>query len=154
MRKILLLVLLAAGVAAFFVYHHPPMRLMPPPLLFQAGGERALRHRPRDREDSRIEVFYATSRLPVGPRDNRILTVAPDWRLHLGTGDAADRRRGHDPRPDPRMDRPGRAADRPFIHLERMAEAGDPPAATTIRPSRAGSPQIDAALAASRSRTS
>ena len=84
MRKILLLlVLLAAGVSAWFIWHHPPMRLMPPPLLFQAGGDQLFDLAP-EMAGAEIELFYATSRLPVGPRDNRAYSVAPDWRLHVG----------------------------------------------------------------------
>ena len=97
-------------------------------------------------DDSRIELFYATNRLPVGPRDHRIYTVAPDRRLHLGQAHAADRRRGHDARPAPRLDaRRRRRASRPFIHLERD---GARPASLvrrrgrrTRRPPRPGSPR-------------
>ena len=79
----LVIVLLAAAVTAFFVFYHPPMRLMPPPLLFQDPDTRVelLGEAP---DDSRISLFYATNRLPVGPRDYRVYTVAPDRSLHLG----------------------------------------------------------------------
>ena len=60
------------------------MRLMPPSLLFQDTGPDIVERSAALCDGSRIEVFYATSRLPVGPRDNRVYTVAPDYRLHLG----------------------------------------------------------------------
>ncbi len=124
LRRILLLFALAVvGVTAFFVFHHPPMRLMPPPLLFQDGGERVFELAPALAEGSEIELFYATSRLPVGPRENRAYTVAPDRRLHLGTatlrigeeGSTLDQLREWTTRAN--------TGDRPFLHLVRMNEA-------------------------------
>jgi len=116
-----LVALAVLGVTAFFVFHHPPMRLMPPPLIFRDLGPDGLAAAPALTDGVRIEVFYATNRLPVGPRDDRIYTVAPDARLHLGratlrigdegstlyqllawTTDDSD--------------------ERPYIHLERMNE--------------------------------
>ena len=61
----------------FCVFSHPPMRLMPPPLLFQDTGPEIAQQAVALGDGSRIEVFCATSRLPVGPRDSRIQTVAP-----------------------------------------------------------------------------
>jgi hypothetical protein len=85
LRKLAVLLLVAVvGVTAFFVFHHPPMRLMPPSLMFQEGGDRVFDLAPALAEGSELEIFYATSRLPVGPPDNRVYTVAPDWRLHVG----------------------------------------------------------------------
>jgi hypothetical protein len=56
----------------FFVFSHPPMRLMPPPLLFQDTGPEIVQQAVALGDGSRIEVFCATSHLPVGPRDSRI----------------------------------------------------------------------------------
>jgi esterase/lipase superfamily enzyme len=139
---------MAAAVVAFFVWHHPPMRLMPAPLLFQDDGTGLTRVADALAADSRIDVFYATSRLPVGPRDSRVYTVAPDRRLNLGT--ATLRIGGEDTTLDQIREWSTRAeGDRPFIRLERMAEAasvadGDTAAAA---PWLAG---IEAALQASR----
>ncbi len=146
-RIALLLVIAVAGVTAFFVLHHPPMRLMPPPLMFQDGGDRVFELAPDLAAGSEVELFYATSRLPVGPRDNRAYTVAPDRRLHLGT---ATLRIGEE---DSTLDQlrawtTGDTGNRPFIHLVRMDETAtatdpaDPDAATT-----AWLAGIDAALA-------
>ncbi len=116
------LALLILGVTAFFVLHHPPMRLMPPPLLFRDLDAKGLAAAPTLADGARIEVFYASNRLPVGPRDDRIYTVAPDTRLHLG-------------RATLRIGEEGSTLDqivawttsdtdeRPYIHLERMEEA-------------------------------
>jgi esterase/lipase superfamily enzyme len=154
LRKIaVLLVLAAVGATAFFVFHHPPMRLMPPPLLFQEGGERVFDLAPELAAGSEIELFYASSRLPVGPRDHRIYSVAPDWRLHMGKatlrigeeGSTLDQLREWTTRAD--------ASDRPFIHLVGMREY-----ATLDTVQAPGSEtdawlaEIDAALAASRIR--
>ncbi len=146
----LLVILLAGGITAFYVFYHPPMRLMPPPLLFQTQGKRILEAVPALAEDSRIDLFYATNRLPVGTRDARVYTVAPDRRLHFGTarlriGEEGMLGRLHEwtTRAD--------TGDRPLIRLEGMAEAAtlaqgaDPDAQT-----RAWFAEVDAALAASR----
>ena len=131
MRKLLLLlVLAAAGVTAFFVYHHPPMRLMPPPLLFQAGGERVfdiapamagqrdralLRHQPPPRRPARQPHLLRRPRLAPPPRHRP----------------PPHRRRGDDPRPDPRMDHPHRRL-RPPLHPPRAHGRGRHP----LRPRR------------------
>jgi len=154
MRRIfLVLLLLGAGVTAFFVFHHPPMRLMPPPLLFQEGGDPVVDIVPALVEDTRLELLYATNRLPVGPKEDRIYTVAPDRRLHFGRatmriggeGSTLDELREWTTGVD--------AGDRPFIHLERMREQA------TLSPGEAPGPEaaawfaeLDAALAASRHR--
>lgn len=115
-------VILAGAVTAFFVYYHPPMRLMPAPLVFQEAGLTLTDLEPALSEGSRIGVFYAASRLPVGPREARIYTVAPDSRLHLGH---ADLRIGEDGTTLTQIyewtTRGGRD-DRPYVHLERMRE--------------------------------
>ncbi|HRO11039.1 alpha/beta hydrolase [Amaricoccus sp.] len=153
MRKILILLVLAAvGIVTFFVYHHPPMRLMPPPLLFQAGGERVFDIAPAT-EGSEIELFYATSRLPVGARENRIYSVAPDWRLHVGT---AELRIGEEETTLEQIREwttRNTGSDRPFVRLERMNEAATLSDPAEIGPeAQAWLAEIDAALAASRSR--
>lgn len=149
-RLALLLILLAGGVTAFYVFHHPPMRLMPPPLLFQTEGQRILDAAPALVEDSRIELFYATNRLPVGTRGDRIYTVAPDRRLHFGTAtleigeqNTLDQLREWTTRAD--------TGDRPFIRLARMDEAATLPQGEEPGPEAlAWFAEVDAALAASR----
>jgi esterase/lipase superfamily enzyme len=144
--------LLVAGVTAFFVFHHPPMRLMPAPLLFQDDGSGLTGVGAALAVDSRIEVFYATSRLPAGPREARIYTVAPDRRLHLGlatlrigeAGSTLDQLREWST---------GANGERPFIRLERMREDASLPADGMPAPEAAvWLAAIDAELAASRSR--
>lgn len=122
-RVMALVAVLAVAVTAFFVFYHPPMRLMPPPLLFQGQRDAVTGRIEELAEGSRLEVFYASSRLPVGPRDHRIYTVAPDTRLHLGT---ADLRIGGDEvtLADLVEWTAGYAGgERPFVHLDRMREA-------------------------------
>ena len=132
-RLLLLLFLAAAGAIAFFVLHHPPMRLMPVPLVFQEGGAAIVGAAPEFADNSRIALFYATNRLPVGPQNDRLYTVAPDRRLHLGT---ATLRIGDETSTLDQLREwtfSGSTSDRPFLHLENMAEAaavpqGEPPA--------------------------
>lgn len=121
-RTIALILVVIAGVTAFFVFHHPPMRLMPPPLLFH--GEEA---QVSERADelgigNRLDLHYATTRLPIGPRHNRTYTVAPGYQLHFGQ---ATLRIGDD---SSTLDQlvewtTGTGnSERPFVHLETMAE--------------------------------
>lgn len=142
------LIAVASATIAVALYH-PPMRLMPPPLLFQKGGERVVGVAPEMFEGNRIDVFYATNRLPVGPREARVYTVAPDRRLHVGT---AHMRVGSEGTTfDDLVDWTTRTGDeRPFIHLEAMDEAA------TLSPDEDASEAadwfaaIDASLAATR----
>ncbi len=147
LRILAVVVVIAAAVITFFVWHHPPMRLMPAPLLFQDDGTGLSGVADALATDARIEVFYATNRLPVGSRDGRVYTVAPDRRLHVGT--ATLRIGGEDSTLDQLREwSTGATGDRPFIHLERMAEAG------TVGDAGADGwlAGIEAALAASRSK--
>ncbi|MCX7889467.1 MAG: alpha/beta hydrolase [Rhodobacteraceae bacterium] len=154
MKKIAVLPLpLAAGVPAFFVWYPPPMRLMPAPLVLQ-GIDRESQGFGEDlASGAGLEVFYATSRQPYGPPDDRTYTVLPDDSLHLGT---AELRIGDD---STTLDQivewsTGAGSDeRPFVHLTSLRE-------TASIPFEGGDPAagadwfaaIDAALAASRSR--
>ncbi len=153
-KKLLALVLIGAvGITLYFVLHHPPMRLMPPPLAIQMGGERVFDVAPDLVDGSTIDIFYGTSRFPVGPAENRVYTVAPDRQLRLGTatlrigeeGSTLDQIREWTTRAD--------TGDRPFLHLQAMREAA------TLPPGEAPGPEalgwfaaVDAALAQSRSR--
>ena len=140
---------LAVGITAFFVYYHPPMRLMPAPLIFQNAGAGLTDRAPDLIEGSEIQIFYATNRFPVGPRDARVYSVVPDTRMHLGT---AHMRIGEDGKTLTQVyewsTRAG-ADDRPYIHLDRieetalLADARDPE-------SDAWFAAIDAALAKAR----
>lgn len=147
LRILAVVVVIAAAVTTFFVWHHPPMRLMPAPLLFQDDGSGLTGVADALATDSRIDVFYATNRLPVGGRDDRIYTVAPDRRLHVGT--ATLRIGGEDTTLDQlRAWSTQATGDRPFVHLERMAEAGS----VGDGEETGWLAEVEAALAASRAR--
>ena len=152
-RVLLLALLLGAAVTAFFVFYHPPMRLMPVPLLFREGAGAILGVTPELVEDSRIPLYYATNRLPVGPQDDRLYTVAPDRRLHLGT---ATLRIGDENATLAQLyewTTGTGTSDRPFIHLENMREAANVPQGEAPDADALGFfAGIDAALAASRGR--
>lgn len=152
MRKyiFLLLAVLVVGVLAA-AFQHPPMRLMPAPLLFQKGGSAIVELAPA-LVDDRINLFYATSRLPIGPRENRIYTIAPDRRLHfgearlrIGEGSTLDELR--------EWSTGTGGGDRPFIYLDRMREVAtlgqdEPPGPDTA----AWLADLDAAVQASRTK--
>jgi esterase/lipase superfamily enzyme len=141
---------LAAAVAAalvFFVNHHPPMRLMPPPLIFQDAAAAGVDLGPALIEGAEIDIFYATNRLPVGPQDHRLYTVAPDRRLHVGTarlrigdeGSTLDQLR--------EWSTFAPTSDRPFIHLTAMAEAATLPSDGALdAPAAAWLAEVQAAL--------
>ena len=143
MRRLRRIVLILLGVAIAatlaLAFHHPPMRLMPPPLIFQDGAIiAALGIGAEPGPDTRLGVFYATNRLPVGPRDDRIYTVAPDRSLHLGE---ATLRIGDEDTPWERLldwSTGTGGGERPFIHLERMNETGDARRRRRARPGDRG----------------
>jgi hypothetical protein len=121
-RTVAAAALVVAGVTAFFVFYHPPMRLMPVPLILQGTSAQIADVGPALQDGAEIEVFYGTSRLPVGPRDARVYSVAPDRRLHLGR---ALMRIGDEGSTLDQIFEWSTGADRddrPFINLERMTE--------------------------------
>lgn len=77
--------LLGLIIVILMAFHQPPMRLMPVPLAFEKSGSALFAANDNLRKDNRIELFYATNRLPVGPRTNRLYSVAPGRDLLLGT---------------------------------------------------------------------
>jgi esterase/lipase superfamily enzyme len=115
-------VVLVAGVTAFFVFYHPPMRLMPVPLLFQDTGVELADLESTLVNGSSLNIFYATNRLPVGPQSNRLYSVVPDRRLHVG--EATVRIGDESSTLDQIYEWSTRAGvdDRPFVNLERMNE--------------------------------
>ncbi len=154
MRKRLVILAATVAVAAAglaVALRNPPMRLMPPPLLFQQGGDALVRLAPAVIDDE-IALFYATSRLPVGPREDRLYTIAPDRRLHfgeamlrIGEGTSLDELR--------EWTTGTGGGDRPFLHLERMREAATQAADEPLAPDTAAwLADLDAAVAASRTK--
>ena len=78
------LALVGVIVTILLSFHQPPMRLMPTPLAFRKSGSALFAANPYLRQDNRIELFYATNRLPVGPRNDRLYAVTPGRNLNLG----------------------------------------------------------------------
>lgn len=121
-RYIIIFVLLVAGATVAMSFYQPPMRLMPAPTVFRDGEKNAFGANPSLTEDPRIELFYATNRLPIGPRDNRIYTVVPGRDLHTGVSTVRIGEEGTT------WDKiyawsTGASDDRrPFLHLENMNE--------------------------------
>ncbi|MBL8577034.1 MAG: alpha/beta hydrolase [Mesorhizobium sp.] len=72
-----------AAVIAMSMYH-PPMRLMPAPEVFIDGQTSVFPSYPTAVTDPEIKLFYATNRLPVGPRSNRLYAVVPGRDLQAG----------------------------------------------------------------------
>lgn len=150
------LILIGIGLASF---HQPPMRLMPTPAAFVQAGAEAFAANPALVKDNRIEIFYATNRLPVGPRDNRLYAVVPGRDLLLGvaTVGVGEPDRGwawlHELSTREPMPGDGR---RPWLPLRRMQEIGTiaddelPRGAADLTPgTRAWLALVNAALATS-----
>ena len=116
------ILLAVAGISAFFIFYHPPMRLMPAPLLFQGGALPIADLEPTPRDGTRIEVFYGSSRRPIGPQDARIYAVVPDTALHLGRATLRIGDEGSTLDQLFEWSTGAERTDRPFIHLERMRE--------------------------------
>jgi hypothetical protein len=76
--------LLGLMVTVLLSFHQPPMRLMPVPLAFERMGGQLFAANPNLVADNRIELFYASNRLAVGPRNDRIHAIAPGRDLLLG----------------------------------------------------------------------
>lgn len=78
MRRILLVLLVVIiAVTVAMSFYQPPMRLMPTPTVFLNGVPNAFAANPALAKNNLIEIFYATNRLPVGPRNNRTYAVVP-----------------------------------------------------------------------------
>ncbi len=63
----------------------PTVRLMPPPAVFATGEHSPFAVNPSLEKHNRIQVFYATNRLPLGPREARVYTILAGPTLYLGT---------------------------------------------------------------------
>lgn len=125
MRRWFLIALIAIVVGTVAIsFHQPPMRLMPTPTVLRDGFRDIFAETPADARSNRIEVFYVTNRLAVGPRDNRLYAVVPGRDLNVGIAsmsigeDATTWDEIHAWSRGTRDDR------RPYIRLTRMAELG------------------------------
>ncbi len=150
-RYLILGLVLIAGATIAVSLYQPPMRLMPAPAVFLDGQTNAFGANPALNPEPEISLFYATNRLPVGPRDDRIYAVVPGRDLHLGEATVRIGEEGTT------WDKiyawsTGASDDRrPFLHLEQLNEQA------TIEPGQALTPEaqawfqeIDQALARSR----
>ena len=68
-RYIVIFSLIVVGAIAGISFYQPPMRLMPASALFLDGQMNTFSGAP-ETTDPQISLFYATNRLPIGPRDN------------------------------------------------------------------------------------
>ncbi len=111
----------AVGTIAMSFYQ-PPMRLMPAPFVFVDQQSSAFSDNPEKAADPEISLFFATNRLPVGPRDNRLYAVVPGRDMQAGVATVRIGEEGTT------WDKiyawsTGMSDDRrPFLHLQRMNE--------------------------------
>ncbi|MGZ8216834.1 alpha/beta hydrolase [Methylomagnum sp.] len=76
---------IAAIVAvAVFAGCQRTVRLMPAPVAFASGEHSPFPANSPVEKSNLVEVFYATNRLPLGPRGSRLYTIVPDQSLYLG----------------------------------------------------------------------
>ena len=143
------LVLIVAVVVVVAFMAAPPMRLMPAPLALSKGGVDSLLA--DSSGDPEIELFYATNRLPIGPRANRLYAIVPGRNLHLGR---ATIRIGEEGTPWSKILEWSTGAsddERPFLHLENLEEVASVDDAAPLTPeAKAWFAEINAALAGNR----
>ena len=84
LRYIIAFAVLALGATVALSFYHPPMRLMPAPAAFLDEGSNPFTVNPELNAEPEIELFYATNRLPVGPRGNRLYAVVPGLDMRAG----------------------------------------------------------------------
>lgn len=133
---IILLLLLAGVVGASF--YQPPMRLMPTPAVFLNANGNIFSSEPSQSTDPEVRLFYATNRLPIGPAENRIYTIAPGRDLHFGE---ATVRIGDETTTWERIYEWSTKASndgRPFLRLEKMNERA------TLEADAEPSPELEA----------
>jgi esterase/lipase superfamily enzyme len=117
-------VVLLGAAAALVSFYHPPMRLMPAPAKF-LQAESSFSANPSLKTDPRIAVFYATNRLPIGPRENRLYAILPSRGLHAGV---ATIRIGDEATPWDKIYAWSTGASddpRPFLNLENLNEQAE-----------------------------
>ena len=138
--------LILAGVVAMSFYH-PPMRLMPAPEVFLDGQTSIFPSYPSAVSDPEIKLFYATNRLPVGPRADRLYAVVPGRDLHTGVATVRIGEEGTT------WDKiyawsTGASDDRrPFLHLTNLTEQATIDSETPLTPeATAWFAEINAAL--------
>lgn len=127
-------------------FHQPPMRLMPIPAAFAKSGSALFDANSNLRRDNRIELFYATNRLPVGPRNDRLYAIAPGRDLLFGITTI---RIGDEGTPWDRVYEWSLGTDggqRPQLLLERMAEMASLPEGELPAPGPALDPSLRAWL--------
>jgi esterase/lipase superfamily enzyme len=143
---LVLAVVLAGVVAVSFL--QPPMRLMPAPQVFLDNGSTVFAKGPEVLADPQISLFYATNRLPFGPRDSRLYAVVPGRDTQLGI---ATIRIGDQDTTWEKIYQWSTRADyddrRPFLNLENMAEkASIEPDAELTPEAKAWFAEVSAAL--------
>jgi len=151
-RYIVIFSLLVVGAVVGLSFYQPPMRLMPAPAMFLDGQTNTFSGAP-ETTDPQISLFYATNRLPIGPRDNRIYTIVPGRDLNLGV---ATIRIGNENTTWERIYEwsTGASGDRrPFLYLQSMVEQASLADANPLPPeASAWFAQINDALARSRNK--
>ncbi|MBX3581473.1 MAG: alpha/beta hydrolase [Rhizobiaceae bacterium] len=151
MKHVVIICLLAvAGVVAMSFYH-PPMRLMPAPEVFVDGQTSVFSSNPVAVADPDIRLFYATNRLPVGPRTDRMYAVVPGRDLYAGE---ATIRIGEEGTTWDKIYAwsTGASKDRrPFLHLINLNEQASFPSGEPLTPqASAWFAEVNAALERSR----
>jgi esterase/lipase superfamily enzyme len=84
LRYLVILGVIVAGVVIALSSYQPPMRLMPAPAKHLDAEIDPFAVNPSLTLDPRIALFYATNRLPIGSRDDRLYAVIPGRDLHTG----------------------------------------------------------------------
>jgi esterase/lipase superfamily enzyme len=119
-RSLFYLIILLLAVAAFGCQR--TVYLMPTPAIMATGELNPFSINPNLEESNRVEVLFATNRMPVGDDDNRSYTIFPGNKLRVGIAHFTIGSKETDWRHIFKLSTSDENRDRPALHLEDLQE--------------------------------
>ncbi len=101
----------------------PTVRLMPTPAVLAHSGHDIFSSNAALEPSNEVQVFYATNRAPLGPRDSRIYTILPTQTLYFGSSRVRIGARQKAWRTLLQLSTTEDAGQRPALQLETVTEA-------------------------------
>jgi len=146
LRYFIYFCLLALAVVVALSFYQPPVRLMPAPAVF-LNDRNLFTINPNLSENPEIPVFYATNRLPVGPRESRIYSIVPGRDMHLGVATIRIGEEGTTWDNIYALSTGAGDDTRPFLHLQNLNEHATVDSEADLSPeAKAWFAEIEAAL--------
>jgi len=119
-RSLLYLLIGLLTIAA--VGCHKTVYLMPTPAIMATGELNPFSINPNLEESNRVEVIYATNRMPIGDGDSRTYTIFPGNELRLGIAHFTIGGKETDWGQIFKLSTSDENRDRPALHLENLQE--------------------------------